>query len=77
MHLYPNCKQQDEYIHAPLIGRDETSNEGMMLTNIVLLEILGMLKKAPNDLFSLGPNALKRIVFMYGNVLSVSLYSTL
>jgi hypothetical protein len=48
-----------------------------MLTNIHLLEILGMIKKAPNCLFSLDPNALKRIVFMYGDVLSVSLYSTL
>ena len=45
MQLYPNWKQQDEYIHAPLIGRDKTSNEGMMLTNVALLEILGLLKK--------------------------------
>ena len=48
LYLYPNWKQQDEYIHAPLVCRDETSNEGMMSTNVALLEILGMLKKAPN-----------------------------
>ena len=45
LHLYPNWKQQDEYIHALLIGCDKTSNEGMMLTNIALLEILGMFKR--------------------------------
>ena len=49
----------------------------MMLSNVALQEILGLLKKEPNGLFSLGPNATKRIVFMYGDALSVSLYGTL
>ncbi len=31
-HLYPHCRMQDQYIHFPLIGHDETSNKGMMLT---------------------------------------------
>ncbi len=25
-HLYPHCRMQDQYIHFPLIGRDESSN---------------------------------------------------
>ena len=74
MHLYPHSKQQDEYIHALLIGHNETSNEGIMLTNVALLEILGLLKKETNGKCSLGPNVTKRLVFMYGDALFVSLY---
>jgi hypothetical protein len=76
-HLYPHSKQEDEYIHAPLIDRDEMSNEGMLLINVALLEILGLLKKEPNGKFSLGPNAKQRIVFMHGDALSVSLYGNI
>jgi hypothetical protein len=42
-YLYPNAKIPDRYMHAPLIGHDETSNEGMMLANASMLEILGLL----------------------------------
>lgn len=32
-HLYPHCRVEDIYMHLPLIGRNETTNEGMILTN--------------------------------------------
>jgi hypothetical protein len=76
-HMYPYGRDPDTYIHEPLIGREETSNEGMMLTNASLLEILGLLTKRDGGLFDLGPNATKRCVFLYGDALSISLHSSL
>jgi hypothetical protein len=74
-HLYPHSEVEDKYIHAPLIGRDETSNEGTMLTNAALLKLAGLVVKQTNGKFILGPNATKRHVFLYGDGLSVSLHS--
>ncbi len=77
-HLYPHSKVEDTYVHLPLIGHNETTNEGMMLTNTALLEALGLLEKEPNGKrYNLHPNALKHLVFVYGDALSVTLHSTL
>ena len=78
-HLHPHAMTADIYIHAPLIGREELSNEGMMLTNVSLLELMGLLSKRTDgsDLFHLGPNALNRHIFLYGDALSVNLHSSL
>ncbi len=76
-HCYPFSKHGDSFIHSPLVGRDETTNEGMLLTNGALLENLGLLVKEEKGHYSLGPNAQKRTVFMYGDVLSVDFHSCL
>jgi hypothetical protein len=78
-HLHPHALTPDVYIHAPLIGRDEVSNEGMMLTNISLLELLGLVSKRTDGSgqFDLGTNALNRHIFLYGDALSVNLHSSL
>ena len=78
-HLYPHAGTPDRYIHLPLIGREETSCEGMMLTNASLLEVLGLLTKRLDGSgnFDLGPNVKMRHVFLYGDALSVSLYGSL
>jgi hypothetical protein len=57
--LYPHSEVEEKYIHAPLIGRDETSNKGMMLTNAALLKLAGLVMKQTNGKFILGPNATK------------------
>ena len=57
-HLYPHAKVQDWFIHIPLIpSRDETTNEGMTLTNAAILENIGMLEKKECGQYSLGLNA--------------------
>jgi hypothetical protein len=68
---------QDRCMHVPLIPRDETSNEGMMLTNASILEILGLLVKKPNGKYALGENALNISVFLHGDALTVCLHYTL
>ncbi len=62
-HLYPYTDKDDKYIHLPIISRDETCTEGMLLTNAALLEYLGLLTKEEKGRYNLGPNAKKRIVF--------------
>jgi hypothetical protein len=76
-HLYPHSSKEDIYMHPPLIGRNETTSEGMMLANAALLEMLGLLIPVSNGRYTVGTNALHRRVFMYGDALSVSLHSTL
>ena len=73
-HLYPHSKKPDKYIHFPLIGRDETTNEGMMLTNNAILTNVGLLQKMDKGLYTIAENANKRFVFLYGDALSVSLH---
>ncbi len=63
-HLYPHSKIEYCYMHLPLIGQNETSNEGMMLANASLLEILGLLIKQDNRQYKIGPNASERIVML-------------
>jgi hypothetical protein len=70
-------KHGDSFIHLPLVGRDETTNERMLLTNAALLENLGLLVKKDKGCFLLGLNATKRTVFMYGDALSVDFHSRL
>ncbi len=48
-----------------------------MLTTAALLKLAGLVVKQTNGKFILGPNATKRHVFLYGDGLSVSLYSTI
>ena len=60
LHLYPYVHKEDEYIHLPLVGRDETCTERMLLTNAALMEYLGLLTKAEKGLYKLGPKAKKR-----------------
>ncbi len=74
-HCYLFSKHGDSFIHLPLVRRDETTNEGMLLTNAALLENLGLLVKEKKGRFLLGPNAKKQTVFMYGNMLSVDFHS--
>ena len=76
-HLYPHSRVEDIYMHPPLIGRNETTTDGMMLTNVALLEILGLLKPIDGGRYSLGKNAHHRRVFMYGDALSVNKHSAL
>jgi hypothetical protein len=76
-HLYPHARVEDVYFHPPLIGRNKTTNDGMMLTNAALLEILGLLKPIDGGRYVLGSNALQRKVFMYGDALSVAKHSAL
>jgi hypothetical protein len=76
-HPYPHCRMQDQNIHFPLIGRDETLNKGMMLTNAALLEHLGLLHKIQNGKYLLGDNAKKWIIYLYGDTLLVNLHTTL
>jgi hypothetical protein len=76
-HLYPHSRKEDIYVHPPLIGRNETTTEGMMLANAALLEMLALLIPVANGKYSVGNNALNRRVFMYGDALTVSLHSTL
>ena len=73
-HLYPYSKQPDKFIHFPLIGRDETTNEGMLMTNNAILTNVGLLRKMDKGQYSLSENAPKRIIFLYGDALSVSLH---
>ena len=74
-HLHPFAHQVDEYIHLPIVGRDETCTEGMLLTNAALMEHLGLLTKATKGRFNLGPNAKQRTVFLYGDALSVNFHN--
>jgi hypothetical protein len=62
-HLYPYSKEPDEYIHFPLIGRDETTNEGMMMTNTAILTNVGLLQKMDMGQYTITENAAKRYVF--------------
>ena len=76
-HLHPSAKVEDKYIHLPLIPRDETSTEGMMLINASILESLGLLIKQPNGKYILGENAKKRTIFLCGDALTICLHSLL
>jgi hypothetical protein len=76
-HCYTFSKHRDSFIHSPLVGRDETTNKGILLTNAALLENIGLLVKEEKGCFLLGPNAKKRTVFMYGDALSVDFHSQL
>jgi hypothetical protein len=73
-HLYPHAKVQDRFIHFPLIPRDETTNEGMMLTNTSILESIGLLDKRDKGRYSLGVGTKNQFIFMYGDALTASLY---
>ena len=77
MHLHPYLNKVDEYIYLPIVGRDETCTEGMLLTNAALMEHLGLLTKATKGKYNLGPNAKKRTVFLYGDALSNNLRNIL
>jgi hypothetical protein len=74
-HLYPYADKDDKYIHLPIVGRDETCMEGMLLLNAVLLEYLGLLTKAEKRRYNLGPNTKKRMGFLYGNALTVNFHN--
>ncbi len=74
-HLYQHYQMQDQYIHFLLIGHDETSNKGMMLTNAALLEHLRLLQKIENGKYLLGDNAKKWIIYLYRDALLVNLHS--
>ncbi len=76
-HLHPSAKVEDKYIHLPLVPRDETLTEGMMLTNASILESLSLLIKQPNGKYILGENAKKRTIFLYGDALTICLLSSL
>ena len=76
-HLYPNAKVPDKYIHFPLIPRDETTNEGMTLTNAAILNLAGLLKKEDNGKYSLGENAAQRVLFLYGDALTAALHDAI
>jgi hypothetical protein len=52
--MKPHCKTEDKFVHFPLIGRDETTNEGMMLTNSAILEQLGFLVPLDKGMYGLG-----------------------
>jgi hypothetical protein len=73
-HLYPHSKVPDKYIHFPLIPRDETTNEGMTMTNAAILSSVGLLQKEEKGKYSLSNDAKERVVFMYGDALTVSLH---
>jgi hypothetical protein len=62
-HLYLYSDKDNKYVHLPIVGRDETCMEGMLLTNAALLEYLGLLTKAEKGRYNLGPNAKKRMFF--------------
>ncbi len=57
-HLYRHAKKQDRYMHPPLIARDRTLTEVMMLTNAAILEVLGLIKQ-PNGKYVLKEHAKK------------------
>jgi hypothetical protein len=74
-HLYLHSKVPDtKYIHFPLIPRDETTNDGMTLTNAAILSSVGLLQKEEKGKYSLSKDAKERVVFMYGDALTVSLH---
>ncbi len=76
-HLYPHAKVPDQYIHFPLIPRDESTNEGMTLMNAAILNSVGLLKKEEHGKYSLGNRAEQRLVFMYGDALTVRLHGAI
>ncbi len=76
-HLHHSAKVENKYIHLPLVPRDETLTEGMMLTNASIPESLGLLIKQPNGKYVLGENAKKRTIFLDGDALSIRLHSSL
>ena len=75
--INPLGRQQDWFLHWPIYGRDETSIEGMMMVVNHLLEEFGLTeeitvhgKKTGN--YKLLDTALQRLVFLYGDALTVS-----
>ncbi len=77
MHFHPSAKIEDKYIHLPLVPRDETSTEGMILTNASILESLGLLIKQSSGKYILGDNDKKRSVLLYRDALTIRLQSSL
>jgi len=76
-HINPYSKDKDKFYHFPLCPREETSNEGMMLTSATLNESLGLIEKTNNASFKTCKNTSNRNVFLYGDALSVSNHSKL
>ena len=75
--LYPHSHVEDIYIHHPLIGCNEMTNEWMLLAKTAMLKMLGLLKTIDKGKYTAGTNALNRRVFVYGDALSVSMHSML
>ena len=76
-HLYPHAKVPDQYIHFPLIPRDESTNEGMALTNVAILNSVGLLKKEEHGKYSLGDRAQQRLICVDGDALTVRLHGAI
>jgi hypothetical protein len=76
-YLYPNSKQPDKFIHAPIYGVDETTNEGMLLTGVKLNQLAGLLVKSDRGRYMPGPNAKNKKLYLYGDGLSVVAHNKL
>jgi hypothetical protein len=70
-HLHPRARIPDKYHCFPLIPRDETSNEGMLMTVLGIHFSLGLLERMPSGNIKRGMNVGKRKVFMYGDAMTV------
>ena len=76
-HINPLGRQKDTFLFWPIYGRDETSVEGMMMVVNHLLEEFGLTQEITvrgekTGIFRLLGSALKRLVFMCGDALTVS-----
>ena len=76
-HINPLGRQKDRFLFWPIYGRDETSVEGMMMVVNHLLEEFGLTEEIivngeKTGNYRLLENALNRLVFLYGDALTVS-----
>ena len=76
-HINPLGRQKDKFLFWPIYGRDETSVEGMMMVVTHLLEEFGLTEEIivcgeKTGNYCLLDSALNRLVFMYGDALTIS-----
>jgi hypothetical protein len=76
-YLYPNSKQPDKFIHFPIYGVEETTNEGMLLMGVKLNQLAGLLVESDRGWYTPGPNAKTRKLFLYEDGLLVVAHNKL
>jgi len=76
-HLSLRCCDPDRFLFWPIYPRDEVSIEGMIMVHTYLQEEFGMIDEIVKDgkatgNYQIHENAMKRLIFLYGDSLSVS-----
>jgi hypothetical protein len=67
----------DQFMLFPICSREEMKNEQAMLAMIEIFEVLGVIYKTQHGTYKLSNTATDRVIFQYGDVLSIKKWYSL